>query len=307
MGARHFGVGAETTYGTAVTPTRFFEALSESVQTEPEYEAIEVIRGYSTREMALLRKLVRGDVEILANYHGIGLLYQHLIGSVTTTTGSVNTHTFPASTGIPAADRIGLGLTGEFRRDGSLVWTYAGMKITGLSHSFGTDQSSRMSMTFLASTETTGTSSTTATYSTLAPMKPSHVSVNMSGSNVSATSATITIDNPLDEPFGLGSTAMIAEPDRSGVLKVTGSAELLFTTWTQYNYFSAGSDVDIYVIATDTTYSVRYNFDKSRITRMTPHMSGRERLKCTVDWEAFYNSDATENCQIVLVNSDSTA
>lgn len=306
MGARHFGVGAETTWGTAVTPTRFFEALSESVETQKEYDRIATLRSFSTQQLVELSSVVQGDVEILAGYHGIGILYKYLIGSVTTVTGSVNTHTFPATTGIPTADRVGLGLTMEFRRDGSLVWTYKGAKITGFQHSAGTDQAQRMTWSFLAASETTGSSPTTASYSTLAPMTPAQAAVLFDGTTLSARSWSISVENPVDQPFTLGSTVLAYEPDRSDVLKVSGSCEVYFADWTQYNKFVNATDVDITLKSAMTSYSVTYNLDKARIISGTPHNSGRERLAVTYEFETYFNTTATENVQIVLVNADAT-
>jgi len=306
MGARHIGVGEETTWGTAVTPTRFYEALSESVQREKAYDEIATIRSFSTRQIITLNDLVKGDVEILANYDGIGVLFKHLIGSVDTTGTGPYTHTFPASTGIPSTDRIGLGLTLEFRRDGSLVWTYAGAKITGLSHSFGTDQASRMTFSFLAKGETTGSTATTPSYSTLLPMAPAQATVKFDGTALTAPSVVLTAENPVDETFVLGSTTLAKEPDRSDVIKVTASVEVLFDSFAQYQKFQDDDDVDVEIVSTNGTESLTYNLNKCRITQATPHMSGRERLKATYEITSFYNSDATENLQIVLVNNDST-
>ena len=104
MGARHIGVGAETTVGTSVAPTRFFEAIRESIRDVPSFKELAVLRAYSAVQIAELTRLIEGDVEIFGNYDGIGILFKNLIGSVQTTTGSVNTHTFPhTTTGIPSS------------------------------------------------------------------------------------------------------------------------------------------------------------------------------------------------------------
>lgn len=306
MGLRHFGIGAETTWDTSVTPTRFLEALTESVQKQIETDEIETIRNLSLRDRVLLNSAIRGSVEILANYDGVGILYEQLIGSVDTTTGSVNTHTFPANAGIGSADRIGKSLTIEMRRDSSLVWTYAGCKIVSLEHTFGTDQASRMTVDFLGGSETTGTSATTASFPTLLPVSPSHVTVSFDGTSLDARSATVRIENPLDEPFLLGSTSLAKEPDRAGVLRVTGSVEVLFDDFTQYTKFDGSTDVDVQIVATNTTESITYNMNKCRLSQATPAVEGRERLSATYEFESIYDTDATENVQIVLVNNDST-
>lgn len=305
MGLRHVGLGAETTYGTAVTPTRFFEALSESINLEQQFSPITTIRAYSPVEVPLLSKIVRGDMELLANYHGVGLLFKYLVGSVTTTTGSVNTHTFPATTGIPSTDRIGLGLTIE-KHDGALVWTFAGCKISSFKQQFSTDQASRMTVSFIGKTATTASSYTTASYSTLAPIKPAQISVLFDGTTLSATSANVAIENPVDEPYGLGSTSIVAEPDRNDVLKVSTSVDIYFTDFVQYNKFMNASDVAAKLYCKETTYSLTYNLNKCRITSAKPQLAGRDRLKATFELESFFDATATENVQVVLVNADST-
>lgn len=305
MGARHFGVGQESTYGTEVTPTVFFEALSESVQNERNYESIETIRSFSVREMALLTSSVKGEVEILGNYLGMGILFENLLGNFTTNaSGADYTHVFPNT--IPTTDRIGKSLTLEFRRDGDLSWRYLGCKPISMSHTMGTDQSSRLSVGFLGKAE--GTNATaTASYPTLSVLKPSQVTtITIGGVSATARQVTVDVENPLDEPFALGSTALAAEPDRNGVLRVTGSAELFMTNMSFSNLDDGSTDQAIVIASVNNTHSLTYTMNKCRITQSTPHNSGRDRLIQTVTWEAFYNAAADENFQIQLVNSDAS-
>ena len=310
MGARQFAVGEETTVGTAVTPDHFYEALSESVETEIGFESLATIRSFSTLDVTENNRIVRGDVELLANYDEIGLLYKHLIGSVNTTTGSPNTHTFPHfTTGIPSADRIGLGLTLEFQRDGSLVWKYPGAKITGLTHTFSVDQASRMSFGFISgAAETTAGSATSPTWPTFLPMLPKEVTVTIGGVAIPATGVTLTVANPLDEPFILGQTTVGREIDRNDVLKVTLTVDALFDNFTDlYDKFPAGStNVTVSIEATDATNSVKYNLQRCRILKPSPHAPGRERLKTTYELESFFANATEENIGIVLLNNDTT-
>jgi hypothetical protein len=44
--------------------------------------------------------------------------------------------------------------------------------------------------------------------------------------------------------------------------------------------------------------------NKVRFIQATPHMQGRERLQATYEFESYYDTDATENVQIVLLNND---
>lgn len=310
MANKYFGLGVETTYGTAVAPTRFLDLISEGIQFEENHDRIDTIRSYSTLQMPLLNGIVKGPAELAANYAGSGILFKYLIGSATTVTGTSNTHTFPATTGIDATDRIGLGLTVCVRRGAAHFFKYAGCKVIGLTHSMGTDAASRWTWNFLDKSQsysTTGSDTTSGSYPTMLPVSPSHVSINFDGgASLVARNCQITVENPVDEFYVLGSTTIGAEPDRNGVLKVTGQAEVAFSTTTDYDKFIAGADVDVQIIATNTTQSLTYNMDKCRLLQATPHINARERLLATYQWEAFYNSDATENFQVVLVNGDAT-
>ena len=307
MGARHFGAVEETTVGTWEAPDHFFEAVSESVQLERNSESLETIRAFTIQQINELNTIVRGDVEMVANYDGTALLFKHLIGSVDSTTGGVAAfdHTIPASTGIPAADRVGLGLSLEFRRDGSLVWRYAGCKITGLTHEMNADATSRLSFGFLGQTETTSASPTSASFPTLLPALPSHVTVTFGSNVMVARSVSLTVENPLDEPFILGQTTVGLEPDRSGALKITATMEGFFTNWTAfYNDFSAFNDVDIAIGASNDTEGILYNIDKAKILQATPHNEGRDRLVATVEIEGYHSTTAVPGIQIIVSNND---
>jgi hypothetical protein len=187
MANKYFGLGVETTYGTAVAPTRFLDLVGETIQLESNYDHIDTIRSFSTLQMPLLNSVVKGNAELAANYNGPQLLFKNLIGSTTATTateGSASTWTFPATTGIPAADRIGTSLTVCVRRGSALFWKYAGCKVTGLTHQMGTDAASRWTWNFLgksASFSTTGSDTTSGSYPTMLPVSPSHVSLNFDG------------------------------------------------------------------------------------------------------------------------------
>ena len=163
-----------------------------------------------------------------------------------------------------------------------------------------------MTIGVVAKEETTGTSATSASYDTLLPMIPKDVNVLIDGTTLSATSVEVSIENPVDEPVGLGSDELVAEPDRNGVLKVTATIEVYFSDFTEYDKFKSDTDVDVQIVADNGTESLTYNLDKARIRSFAVPVQGRERLKGTIEAQSYFNSTATENCQIVLVNNNAT-
>ena len=304
--ARHFAVGAETTYGTAVTPTEFVEALSETLQAEPSFEHIKTIRSPSVRKVVQLADIVRGDVVAVGNYQDMGLLLKHLLGSVDSVTSSTTTaHTFPASTGIPATDRDGFSLTGEMLRDGNILWTYAGLKVTGFQLQAAVDSVAQVTWSFLgkSSTATTG-SGTAQSFPTLDVMIPSEITVNVQGSAQDAKSCSISVQWPVDEPYKLGSTTLAVEPKSSDTIEVTGEVVVLFQDMTEYDLFAAYTDTDLQISITNATESLVINCDKTRITQATPHVDGRNRLEATYQFSGYFNATATPGVQFVLTNDD---
>jgi len=310
MGLRHVGFGVETTVGTAVAPTRWLEALSESVQSEPVIASPPVLRSYSKRAIDQLHRPVKGNVEFLANYQGIGFMLKYLYGSVTsqadTPATGFNTHSFPATSGIPSTDRIGMALTIECRRDGSLSWRYAGCKPISWRHDMPLGDYGKINCGFLGYSEALA-GPASATFPTLSPMKPVHYSASFDGTSLAVRSGFVEINNPLDEPLGWGSTAFVAEPDRNGEMTATAQLEMYFDSTTQYAKFAAASDVDVAIAAVvSANEKITYNIDKARILQATPHNSGRDRLVGTFVLEGYFNTTGTENIQTVLINADTT-
>lgn len=307
MGARHFGFKEESTYGTAVTPDVFVEALEINIDDKPNFEEVKVIRSWSTRQMVELNSIIRGEATVQLDFQVAGDLLYHFYGVAPDTTGAgPYTHTFPPSTGIPAAGRNGVSATLQERRDGSLVWQHAGCKMTGFGFEVSVDQSARAALSWIGKSTDNTASATTASYRDFDIIKPSHCTINVNGSAQDARSFSFNAGFPVDEPFKLGSTSLALEPTENDVIGVEGQFEVYFADMTEYDLFKNRSDVDVQLSATDGTHSLTVNMDKARFTEVSVPVSGRERLMATFAYRAFYNSDATENIQSVVVNDVAT-
>lgn len=331
MANKHFAVGVEgaTSWGVAVVATRAWEALSESIQLDREYEEIETLSQLSVVEHSLLTEAAHGDVELLANFHKIGILYEHLFGGTPTTVnedfdggnagGAWFTHTFPPTGGIPAVDRVGKSLTLQVKRGSGTTpdrktWDYPGGKIISLGHTFSADSASRMNVGFLAKTHDVDAAPAALTVPDFQPMLPKQITVTMQGTShakatICARSASIEIENPVDEAFCLGTLGLSREPIRSGALKVSGSIEALYTDNDQSEAWDLGEDVEIIIevaVGAQPNYKIQYKLAKGRLTQATPHLSGRDRLAATYEFVSIYNTGATQNCLVTLTNQDAT-
>lgn len=89
------GYGEESTYGTRVAPTRFLDFRSEGIQTTFEYLESQGLR--SGAKLPLASKSIRttkacaGDIVHEIGSKGFGLLFKHMLGSVTTFTPTAGT------------------------------------------------------------------------------------------------------------------------------------------------------------------------------------------------------------------------
>ena len=123
------GLGEESTYGTAVTPTRFFEFTSEGFTTEPARMESRAIRAQSVQKTAKTgQRVIAGDLSGELPTVGFGLFLKHLLGAPAISQ--------PDDSGAPTVydqtftpgDVDGLGLTVQKVIDG-VPFTYSGCKV----------------------------------------------------------------------------------------------------------------------------------------------------------------------------------
>lgn len=303
---QHVGIGAESTYGTAVAPTDFLEGVeSADVNLNKEVEEISTIRAHSVRIVNLLNERVAGTVICIGNYQELGLIFKHFWGAATTSGAGPFTHTFPGSSGIPDTGRIGKSLTIEIMEASGLATRYAGCKVTQIRISADANRSPRIEFTFF------GKSAATATPAAFVdpgfnPMVVGDADFIFDGTTLDVTDFDITLSREVDEPFVVGSAAVAKEP-RDGKLAATGTCTLLFTDNTQWTKFLNNTDVDVQLAITDGTRALTLNMNKVRLRNHTkPIEAENSRVRCKIDFVSFFDTTTTENVQAILVNNDAT-
>lgn len=307
MGARHFGFKEEVIYGTAVVADVFFELLDVNIDDKPTFEEIKVIRSFATRQIIELTSAVRGDATVMVDYQTIAHLMYLLFGSLATSGGGPWTHTIPAASGIPAAGRVGVSATLEERRDGALAWQHAGAKLVGFGLSVDTGAAMRAALSWIAkSTDNSITPVAAPTYFDFDIIKPSDCTVSVDGSAQDAKSFSLNAGFPVDEPVALGSPVFSVEPAENDVLSVAGSFEVFFVDNTEYDLFTSRADVDISLVCTNGTESLTINLNKCRLTEVAIPISGKERLMGTFNYISYFDSVATENMQVIVINDQET-
>lgn len=164
------GFGVESTYGTAVTPTRFLEFVDESLNFNKSVKQGQGLRvgarvGRSARRVVTTVEAA-GDVQLEAFSKGLGLLFQAMLGSGTSTlvSGTTYQQTFTLGDSLPALT-IQKGIP---RIDGSAVdaINFPGSVVSQWELEIPNDDIAKLKVTFDCRDAVAAGSLATATYPT---------------------------------------------------------------------------------------------------------------------------------------------
>ena len=314
--AAQLGIGVETTWGTAVTPTRFYEFTDESLALSIERIESEGLRAGNrvmrSDRYAVGQKAVEGSVSMDMTAENSGLLFQHALGQVTTTTpsGSVKNHE------CVLADPYSLGLTLEVGRPGNdgtvRAFTYSGCKISSFTLSNSVNELLTGEFSFIGKDETTG-SITSASYpSSQELLSFAGATISVAGSSYECKEASVEVDLGLDaERYILGSQTINA-PVAAAMTEITGSVTAEFKDLTAYNRFVNNTQAALTLKWEGTAISGTYKrgitvtLPAVRFDGNTPNVGGPEVVDVELAYKALYNgTDAP--ITITVVNTDSTA
>lgn len=243
-----FGIGKETTYGTAVAVTASYEIMSEDFTGKYERTNAEALSGsYVMRSdrFSVVKKGAEGSVTMEPLTRGFGDWLAFLNGQVATTgptATSVYTHTSTVN------NLTGKNLTVQVHRAteaGTLQpWTYEGGKVTGYEFSNTVDQTLRVTINMDFENESNPDSPSapyTATVLT-ALTTPAGANVftwaegqvKVGGTAYDISEVTIGVDNALNvDRYFINTPAVKKEPIQDGKREITWS----FTTTYADNTF----------------------------------------------------------------------
>lgn len=249
---------AETTYGTAVTPTRSVPFLDESIETtfDP-LESAGIISGARVLRSSQWSQGVfhhEGDIGIELSNRSVGLLLYHALGSMTQSGTTV-----PYTMTFYPGDMTGKGLTFQLGRPdrGGTVrpFTYAGTKIQSCEIAVSAGEIATMGLGVVAQSMTTGTALASANYATgNAPFKFTNGSFSLAGSSLCVRSARVSWENNLATDRVCVGHNYIEEPVEENLREITGEVELEFPDLVHWERFIAGTEGALSLaIASDTT------------------------------------------------------
>lgn len=329
------GFAAESTWGTAVTVTRFLEFTDESLKFEPTWlEPTSLRVGTIFKRASRIkqsRKSVSGDVTFDVLTKGMGLLVKHMLGS-TVATPTLIAGTAYKQVHVPSGF-VGLGLTAQVGRpepSGTVrAFTYAGCKCMSWEFNLEDGSTPNLKLSFLGRNESTATALATASFLSGASSfdfsqatiklggtaSTSSGETSISGGTAATTiirSITISGENPMaDERFGLGNAGLRSEPLQNDIPTITGSLDAEFNKTELYDLFTNNTSVAMQVDLTGSLISGANNYLFSfimpavKLKAAAPAVSGPDVVSMSTDFEAY--SDETNPVIQIKIQSDESA
>lgn len=305
------GMSAESTYGTYVAPTRFYELVSETLKyniQRIESKGIRAGRRTQHRWKAGNRS-VSGDINMELVPQDLGIILQHTLGNPVTTGTDPYTHTF---TGMGNIDNKSMTIqVGRPDEAGTIQpFSYLGCKFTEMAINCKTGEFATIKLGVYGREEVTAQSLATASYDAeLEPFVFTEGTLSVAGSTVEVMSVDYVVNTGLAvdrHRVGAGG----GKPKKAlvnGLATVSGSFTADFENLTNYNRFVNGTEASLVLAfnaGTDKQLTITSNV---RFDGETPNVGGMELLQLQQPFVATSLASDAAAITAVLINSDVTA
>lgn len=306
------GAVDESTYGTPVTVTKFYEFLSESLKLNIERLESSALRS-GTRVLrsdrwAVGQRSVEGSVDMELSNKSQGLWFKHAFGSVVTSqpdgagAPTVFLHTFTPGD-FPTGLTVQVGRTDTSGT--TRAFTYHGCKVSEWSLEAAVGEFGKLSVSLLGEDEDTSTGLAVASYpAQLGLMTFIQGSVTVAGAAFDTKSISINGKNGLaDDRYFLGS-ALRKNPLENALREYTGTLEAEFSDLTAYNRFVNGTEAAVVLLFQGATISGAFKYEVKvtmnvRFDGETPAVGGTEVIPLSVPFKCVA-SGATSDTAIKL-------
>lgn len=334
-----FMFAQESVVGTAVTPNRAIEHLSEGLTYDITWlDGSGIKAGQTFKRIGRTtqsRFSISGDFSVEALDKGLGLLLKHAIGStagptvIGATTAYRQIHT--------PGDKTGLGLTiqvGRPQPNGTVrAHTYRGCKIVSWEFSVSDNEVGKWQFTVDGWDESVSTALAVASYPTGGvPFTFADSSVFTLGGTATTTSGLMTVtggvpvttlvkglsisgETPLaTERYGLGNSGIKREQIQNDWSGVEISLDGEYTDRTEiYDVMRANTTKALDVAFTHgnagggNAFTLRFTFPATRIKEAAPNVGGPDIVEQSISIEAYDDESGTNApMQIEYVSTDAT-
>lgn len=294
--SHQLGFAEEVSWATAVTPDRFVEFTTESLERRQQIATSAGIRSgrrYGGQGRRITRNDAGGPVTFEIATTGFGKFFEHLLGSVATVEDEIGeawTHTFTPG------DLTGKSLTlqkGVDTPSGTVEpFTYPGAKVVSADFSIDQDGLLMGTFTFDAEQEETGTALATASYTTPRIFTYSEGSLEVDDvvkANVRSVGSLQIVNNLQTERYFLGNTGTKSEPINVPFDTLGGNLDVEFQDPADfYDLFAADTSAKLELIFTgdliagSTSETFHVTIADVRFEGETPKITGPELVFSTI-------------------------
>jgi hypothetical protein len=341
------GVANESTWGTPVTVTKFYELLSETLKHEPTWlDSAGLKAGQSfTRasRVAQSRVDVNGEITLehadrgAAGGGGMGQWWKHALGSAITT-GTVIATTAYRQTHVPGP-KTTFGQTiqvGRPQTDGTVkAFTYEGCKVSQWVFSCSDGEIAQLALTISGQQELTATGLAAASFPTgVGNFSFADASVFTLGGTPTtaagrttiaggvpivtvAKGITLTGATPMaTERYGLGNAGQKKEPIENGISTITGTLDAEFTSQAEiYDLFKANTttaiQLDFVKAGTDAgsgnPFRLSFVLPAVKLKAASVNVGGPDILGQSIEFQAYDDGTTNPVIQVELVELANTA
>jgi hypothetical protein len=312
----HIGFGDEVVWGSAVARTHFIELISESISKQvARIESNSVLRRGVLNDHVIAGMIsVAGDLVFDATYGGWLKIAKHAFGSVDTTQPDVTNAPTAYQHVFTISDTPLAGMTMEVFRDSSQFVTepnkafvYRGMKVSSIEFSCGVDEILRVTASLIGTDETREAKSTPS-YGTSKVSVYHQGIVKWNDVDVEVDHFTLKLDNGFGPRPKLGSQYS-REPVPENKLSLSGSFEMEFASWAEYDDFSATTQREFKVsftgdlIAAGVYEEIILTCPVSLLDNVRVLIDKPGRIKIAADFKAYRTTLANE-CTMTVRNTD---
>lgn len=307
------GFADETTYGTYVAPTRFYEFVSETVKFN-----VARLQSAGIRPGRRLQhrwkpgaKSVSGNVIMELVPQDLAFLWKNIAGNPVTTGTDPYTHTFAGLGDIDSKSvtmQIGRpDETGVVR-----AFSYTGVKFPQAKIQAAINEYAMLDLSVYGRDETTAQPLASATYDAEHnPFVFTEGSLSVASSDVPVTAVDMSFDLKLgvDRHRITGTVGDVARPRKAlvnGVADVTGSFTADFSSLTAYNRYVNGTEAQLVLVfnaAADAQMTITANV---RFDGETPNVSGPTLLTQPIKYAVTSGTSDANAITVAIVNSDAT-
>jgi len=319
----YFGVGVESTPGTAVAPTKFLPVKDVNFPVATDFIEIREIRG-SRQAYSNFDGPVRPDVSFTTAFYpalGMGVLLKGLFGSVSTAAAGTSltafTHTFGDAAALPSLsfERSDARASGQ----GIILQRVNGCKIESMqfSASYGEDVEVTVNAQGLGFPSTPGSKPGSFTYPAMDPFIFTGASIEIDGvANNLFKSIQFEFTNTLERQESLRGTRE-AYKIYEGGLACTLSGTLIFDDLTLYTKLKNSEYLTVTAIFTgnvadavttpDTFYTAQFAWPKVKVSNFDIPMTAGDVMEADVEFQVSYDFTTSKLVDVQMTNLDAAA